>query len=96
MYTKTHRERAVQELNMLSSKMTNMQTSKILKTKIGSHSIINWAWKEKLYQYMANENVHGITLPTLTHLSLMEKAIAFILNAVGTIFVVLYRCFVSF
>ena len=72
MYTKTHRERAVQELNMLSSKMTNMQTSKILKTNIGSHSIINWAWKEKLYQYMANENVHGITLPTLTHLYLMD------------------------
>ena len=31
-----------------------------------------------------------------THLSLMEKVIAFILNAVGTIFVVLYRCFISF
>ena len=53
-------------------KMTNMQTSKILKTKIGSHSIINWARKEKLYQHLANENVHGITLPTLTHLSLMD------------------------
>lgn len=50
---------------MLSAKMTNMQTSKILKTKISSHSIINWAWKEKLYQYMANENVHGITLEHL-------------------------------
>ena len=50
---------------MLSAKMTNMQTSKILKTKISSHSIINWAWKEKLYQYMANENVHRITLEHL-------------------------------
>lgn len=72
MYAKTHREKDSAGVKYAVSKDDKYADIKDSENQNKQSQYYQLGMERKLYQYMANENVHGITLEHSTHLSLMD------------------------